>query len=61
MPAEWERHEATWISWPHREGQSFPDSYDRVVPTLVKMAVALAESEILRINVSSAGQENEVR
>ena len=61
MPAEWERHEATWISWPQREGQSFPDSYDRVVPTLVKMAVALAESEILRINVSSAEQENEVR
>ena len=61
MPAEWERHEATWISWPHREGQSFPDSYDRVVPTLVKMAVALAESEILRINISSSGQENEVR
>jgi agmatine deiminase len=61
MPAEWERHEATWISWPHREGQSFPDSYDRVVPTLVKMAVALAESEILRINISSPRQENEVR
>jgi len=61
MPAEWERHEATWISWPHREGQSFPDSYDRVVPTLVKMAVALAESEILRINISSPGQEDEVR
>lgn len=61
MPAEWERHEATWISWPHREGQSFPDSYDRVVPTLVKMAVALAESETLRINISSPEQETEVR
>ena len=61
MPAEWERHEATWISWPHREGQSFPDSYDRVVPALVRMAVALAESEILRINIGSPGQEHEVR
>ena len=19
MPAEWERHEATWIAWPHHE------------------------------------------
>ena len=61
MPAEWERHEATWISWPHADGQSFPDSYDRVVPTLVKMAVALAESEILRINISNTDQEKEVR
>ena len=25
MPAEWERHEATWLSWPRREGISFPD------------------------------------
>ncbi len=61
MPAEWEIHEATWISWPHRDGQSFPDSYGRVVPTLVKMAAALAESEILRINISSSEQEDEVR
>lgn len=61
MPAEWERHEATWISWPHAGGQSFPDSYDRVVPTLVRMAAVIAESEILRINISSAEQENEVR
>ncbi len=61
MPAEWETHEATWISWPRRDGQSFPGSYDLVVPTLVKMATALAESEILRINISSQEQEGEVR
>lgn len=61
MPAEWEAHEATWISWPDRNGQSFPDSYDRVVPTLVRMATAIAESEILRINISSSEQEREVR
>ena len=61
MPAEWESHEATWISWPHRVGQSFPGSYDRVVPTLVKMSAVIAESEILRINVSSPEQEAEVR
>ena len=61
LPAEWERHEATWISWPHRDGQSFPDSYDRVVPTLVKLSALLAESEILRINISSPEQEREVR
>jgi agmatine deiminase len=61
MPAEWEPHEATWISWPRREGQSFPDSYERVLPTLVSMALAIAESEILRINISGPEQEREVR
>ena len=61
MPAEWEPHEATWISWPHRDGQSFPDSYEQVVPALVKMAAAIAASEILRVNVSSPVQEKEVR
>ena len=61
MPAEWEPHEATWISWPQPECNSFPGSYDRVIPTFVKMAEALAESEIVRINVSGADQEKTVR
>ncbi len=61
MPAEWEPHEATWISWPDRNGQSFPESYERVLPALIRMATAIAESEILRINISSPEQEREVR
>lgn len=61
MPAEWEPHEATWLSWPHRTGISFPDAYDRVIPTFVKMATALAESEIVRINVKDSAQESELR
>lgn len=61
MPAEWEPHEATWISWPHRDGISFPNCYDRVLPTFVKMAVTIAESELLRINVTDAAQERTVR
>lgn len=61
MPAEWEPHEATWISWPHRDGISFPGCFDRVQPTLVKMATAIAESETLRINVRDAEHESFVR
>lgn len=61
MPAEWEPHEATWLSWPHREGISFPDSYDQIPPVLAKMVDALADSEIVRINVRDADQEHEVR
>lgn len=61
MPAEWSIHEATWISWPHRDGISFPGCFDRVQPPLVKMAIALAESETLRINVLDEEHENFVR
>ena len=61
MPAEWEPHEATWISWPHPSGASFPSAYHRVVPVFVEMVKALAESEIVRINVRDAEQEAEVR
>ncbi len=61
MPAEWEPHEATWISWPQPDCNSFPGSYDRVLPTFVKMVEALAESEIVRINVSGCEQEKAVR
>jgi agmatine deiminase len=51
MPAEWESHEATWISWPHPEGASFPSAYERVIPVFVEMVKVLVESEIVRINV----------
>jgi agmatine deiminase len=61
MPAEWEPHEATWLSWPRPDGISFPDSYDRVVPTLAAMVHALGTSEKVCINVCDAEHEALVR
>jgi agmatine deiminase len=61
MPAEWAPHAATWLSWPHPEGSSFPDAYDKVIPAFVAMATALATSETVRINVRNQDQENLVR
>jgi agmatine deiminase len=61
MPAEWEPHEATWLSWPRREGISFPDSFDRVAPTLRAMVAALIESERVCINVCNGAHEAEAR
>ena len=59
MPAEWERHEATWLSWPRREGISFPGSFDRVLPALRAMVAALIESERVCINVCNGAHEAE--
>ncbi len=62
MPAEWEPHAATWLSWPRPEGISFPGGgYERAVPALVKMVAALAESEPVCINVCDADHEAAVR
>jgi agmatine deiminase len=61
MPAEWEPHSATWLSWPRREGISFPDSFDRVLPTLRAMVEALVESEKVCVNVCNGVHESEAR
>jgi agmatine deiminase len=61
MPAEWEPHAATWLSWPRREGISFPDAFDRVMPTFRKMVAALVESEPVYINVCNGAHETEAR
>src|SRR5438128_6413885 len=59
MPAACERHEATWLSWPRREGISFPGSFDRVVPALRAMVAALIESERVCVNVCNGAHEAE--
>jgi agmatine deiminase len=61
MPAEWEPHAATWLSWPRREGISFPDSFDRVLPALRAMVEALIDSEQVCINICNGAHEAEAR
>ncbi len=61
MPAEWEPHAATWLSWPRREGISFPESFDRVLPALRAMIEALVESEQVCINIFNSVHEAEAR
>jgi agmatine deiminase len=61
MPAEWEPHAATWLSWPRREGISFPESFDRVLPAFRTMVEALIESEQVCINVCNGAHEAEAQ
>ena len=61
MPAEWEPHTATWLSWPRREGISFPDSFDSVMPGLRAMVEALIESEPVCVNVCNGAHEAQAR
>jgi agmatine deiminase len=61
MPAEWEPHAATWLSWPRREGISFPESFDRVLPAFRAIVEALIPSEQVCINVCNGAHEAEAR
>jgi agmatine deiminase len=61
MPAEWEPHAATWLSWPRPDGISFPDAYDKVMPAFAQMVDALADSEPVCINVWDHAHEADVR
>jgi agmatine deiminase len=60
MPAEWEPHEATWLSWPHKEA-SWPDAFDSVPGIFVEFTRHLTESELVRINVADEDFAERVR
>lgn len=60
MPAEWEAHESTWISWPHNL-ETWPDEIEHVETTIAHAVRALSRSETVRINVDSEVQEQQVR
>jgi agmatine deiminase len=63
MPAEWEPHTATWMSWPRRKGISFPGkgAYDKAAVAIARMVHALADSEPVNINVCDEAHEADVK
>jgi len=50
FPPEWAKHEATWLSWPHKE-ESWPGKIDSIYPRYAEFIKYLALSEKVRINV----------
>jgi len=60
MPAEWELHEATWLSWPHKEA-SWPEAFEPVPAIFVEMTRHLTASELVRINVADEDFAERVR
>jgi agmatine deiminase len=59
-PAEWERHEATWLSWPHNP-DTWPGCLAEAEREYVEIVRALSGRERVRINVSGARMEEAVR
>jgi agmatine deiminase len=50
FPAEFERHSATWLSWPHKEA-SWPGKIDRIFAPYCRFIQVLTGKEPVHINV----------
>ncbi len=60
MPAEWEPHRGTWLSWPHKAA-SWPGKFGPVPGIFALMVRHLADREEVHINVAGPDMETEVR
>jgi len=63
MPAEWEKHEATWLAWPHNP-TDWPDKLDTirwVYTEIVRRIATGNHTEVVRLLVSHAAGEKEAR
>ena len=59
MPAEWEKHEATWLSWP-KDPVTWPDRVPQAEEIFLQMITALAPHEIVNLLVNDAKTEENV-
>lgn len=60
MPAEWEKHEASWIGWPHNP-TDWPGKLAPIQWVYGEIVRKIAPGEIVRILVNSRGHESHVR
>ncbi len=51
FPAEFAKHSATWLSWPHKE-ESWPGKIETIFPIYSQFVKLVAEGENVNINVA---------
>ena len=56
MPAEWEKHEATWLAWPHHEAD-WPGKMEAVRWVYGEMARKISPGETVRILVRNRAEQ----
>ena len=60
MPAEWEKHEAAWIGWPHNP-TDWPGKLEPIHWVYGEIARKIAPGELVRILVNSSAHEAKAR
>lgn len=53
MPAEWEKHRATWIAWPH-EQSDWPQKFEPIPWVYAEIVRVLAHSELVEVLCASS-------
>jgi len=59
MPAEWEKHDATWLAWPH-DPVTFPDRVKKVEKAYLKMIWVLHKKESVNLFVTDLKMKTRV-
>jgi agmatine deiminase len=60
MPAEWERHEATWLGWPHNP-TDWPGKLDTIRWVYGEIVRKITQGEMVRLLVASQSEERMAR
>src|SRR6266851_5484884 len=60
MPAEWERHEATWLGWPH-EKTDWPGKFAPIPWAFAEIVRHLSQVERVYLLVEDRASESRVR
>lgn len=60
MPAEWERHEATWLAWPHHRGD-WPGKFEPIPWVYAEIIHNLSKHERVEIIVNDRASEKTAR
>ena len=60
LPAEWERHEATWLGWPHNRSD-WPDRFAPIPWVYAEIVRRISAGEKARIVVESKEHERQTR
>ncbi len=60
MPAEWERHEATWLGWPHNR-TDWPGKLDTIRWVYGEIVRKISPGELVRMLVNNKAEEGLAR
>src|SRR5260370_32101078 len=60
MPAEWDRHQATWIAWPHNRGD-WPGKFEAIPWVYAEIVRRLSRVEEVNIVIRSARERAQAR
>ncbi len=60
FPAEWEKHDATWLTWPYLD-DSFPGRLKEVIPAYIQFIKQISRGEKVRLIVPEPREMDKVK